>query len=491
MKLEIPGYTIRRQLAEGGMATVYLAVQTSLDRPVALKVLKNTDNPAFSSRFLEEGRTVAALAHPNIVTIYDVGIVGDIHFISMEYVDGGDLEARIRQGLSPVQAVEITRQLAACLKFVHQRGIVHRDIKPGNVLFRRNDTPLLTDFGIAKQLQNDSRLTQDGTAIGSPYYLSPEQSKGEEVDARADIYSLGILVFEMLAGHRPFEGKTPIETILKHHKQPLPALTGYVARYNGLLARMAAKAPEQRFADCGALLAFLHREFPAGASTGAESRGGQTQTLVVEAGQAASKKSMKKRMARKRTPTGKGSAAKSTRKPLRGRKKRGATPGKRSAHNVRKRSALLTAVVSGVLIVPLAYLNRTNLFGLDGDANGSGAATPVFIWNGKETSYESRIRQLLHTGRQRLQQDRLTTPEGDNAHEFFRQALRLDPENPAARQGLIDVAERYAVLAEAALQRGKKDKVRTFLERGLVVVPGYPRLGAVQRRLGGMEEEAD
>lgn len=488
MKLQIPGYDIQRQLAEGGMAAVYLAIQTSLDRPVALKVLKNTDNPSFSERFLDEGRTVAALAHPNIVTIYDIGIVGDIHFISMEYVDGGDLEARIRQGLSPAQALDITRQLAACLKFVHQHSIVHRDIKPGNVLFRRDDTPLLTDFGIAKQLQSDSHLTQDGTAIGSPYYLSPEQSKGDEVDARTDIYSLGILVFEMLAGHRPFEGKTPIETILKHHKQPLPALTGYVARYNGLVARMAAKEPGKRFTDCGALLAFLDREFPAGTVPGQESRGGQTQTLVVEAGQTAPKKTGKKRTTRKKTASKKKSAAKPTRKPLRGRK-RGATLGARAAHNARKRSVLSAAAVSGTVIVLLLYLNWATLFGLDRSGAENGTAAPVFIWNGEEPSNDSRLRQLLHKGRQNLQQDRLTTPAGDNAHEFFRQALRLDPENPDARQGLIDVAERYTVLAEAAMQRGNTDQAQTFLERGFRVVPGYSGLVAVQRRIGEVGEE--
>ena len=215
-KMQIPGYTIKRQIAEGGMATIYLAIQQSLDRQVALKVLKHTDNPSFTRRFLEEGRTIAALNHPNIITIYDIGVVDSLHFISMEYIEGGDLSKRIKKGIKPVQALELIGILAGCLNFVHQRNIVHRDIKPGNILFRPDGTPLLTDFGIAKNLRLDRTLTLEGTAVGSPYYLSPEQSQGKRVDGRSDIYSLGIILFEMLSGKKPFVGKTPIDSILLH-----------------------------------------------------------------------------------------------------------------------------------------------------------------------------------------------------------------------------------------------------------------------------------
>ncbi len=493
MKLQIPGYDIRRQLAEGGMAAVYLAVQTSLDRPVALKVLKNTDNPSFSSRFLIEGRTLAALVHPNIVTIYDIGILDDIHFISMEYVDGGDLEARIRQGLPPKLAIDLTRQLAACLQFVHEHGIVHRDIKPGNVLFRQDGTPLLTDFGIAKSLQADNRLTQDGTAIGSPYYLSPEQSKGGVVNARADIYSLGIVLFEMLAGRRPFEGKTPIETILMHHKQALPALDGYVARYNALIARMAAKKPDQRFADCSALIAFLDREFPVEASPGAATGPGQiqTQTLVVETGRPPRKKAAKKRVVRKKTTSGKKAAPKPVRKPPFRTKKRGVSSGARSEQHARKYSTSIAFIVSVVLILVSILLNRETLFGRDrGEAENGIAAPPVFIWKDDEASNEPPLRQLLHQGRQHLQHDRLTTPAGNNAHALFLRALHLDPENAVARQGMIDIAARYTVLAQTELQRGNREKARMFLDRGFSVMPGYSGLESVQRGLAQAAEEA-
>ncbi len=308
----------------------------------------------------------------------------------MEYVDAGDLEARIRQGLSPVLALDITRQLAVCLQFVHERGIVHRDIKPGNVLFRRDGTPLLTDFGIAKHLQTDSRLTLDGTAIGSPYYLSPEQSKGDAVNARADIYSLGIVLFEMLAGHRPFEGKTPVETILMHHEQPLPALDGDIARYNALIARMAAKKLDQRFADCSPLIVFLDQEFPANASPGPPVGAGQTQTLVVETEQPPRKKAVKKRVVRKKSVVRKKAAAKPVRKPTKRSKKRGVSSGTRSEHSTFKRLAVLAAVVSGALIVALSYLNLETLFGRGTGETGNGTVAPLFIWNGEETSAASQ-----------------------------------------------------------------------------------------------------
>ena len=485
--MDIPGYDVQRPLAEGGMAAVYLATQQSLRRPVALKVLKHTDNPSFSGRFLEEGRTIAALVHPNIVTIYDVGIIDGVHFISMEYVDGGDLEARIRRGLSPAEALNVTRRLAACLQFVHEHGVVHRDIKPGNVLFRRDGTPLLTDFGIAKQLRTDSGLTHDGTTIGSPYYLSPEQSKGKAVDGRADIYSLGIVLFEMLAGYRPFEGEAAIDTILMHHNQPLPVLEGHFSRYNTLLARMTAKNPYQRFTDCAALLAALDRDHPSSPSLVPASGIGQTQTLVVEPEPPSRKKAVKKRAAKKKSAQKKkGTTRKATAKPAytpsAATHKRRGNNRARSKQNGRKPLPFVAAGISAVLIAALLYLNRTVLFGLDGSGDDGETVPPVFLWDGDEATNAARLQQILDKGWQRLHQDRLTTPAGDNAHVYFRQALRLDPENPDAHRGLINIADRYAVLAETASRRGENDKAEVFIGRGLNVVPGYPSLVSQRRQ---------
>lgn len=250
---KIPGFLIKRRIAEGGMATVYLAEQESLARPVALKILKQPGNPAFSKRFLSEGRTLASLRHQNVVTIHDIGIVKDQHYISMEYVEGGDLASAIERGFKPNEALRIVRQLAGCLSFVHKQGVVHRDIKPANILFREDGIPLLSDFGIAKQLNSDLKLTLEGTALGSPHYLSPEQGQGQKVDGRSDIYSLGIVLYEMLTGQPPFKGKTPIEAVMLHVQKPLPPLKRSLTAFMPLLERMTAKKPSDRFRNCAEL----------------------------------------------------------------------------------------------------------------------------------------------------------------------------------------------------------------------------------------------
>ena len=261
-EMQIPGFKVVRLIAEGGMATVYLAIQESLGRFVALKILKKFDNPEQSNRFLNEGRIIASLNHQNIITIHDIGVFGDHHYISMEYPDGGDLKARIKGGMPPHAALDLLEGIGSCLDFVHRKGIVHRDIKPGNILFRKDDTPVLTDFGIAKQLEKDHNLTMDGTAIGSPYYLSPEQAECKPLDGRTDIYGLGIVFFEMLMGRKPYRGKSYIEIVMAHKMEPIPSLSPHLQAYQGLLERMIAKDPNDRFESAHDLLRYLSKLDP-------------------------------------------------------------------------------------------------------------------------------------------------------------------------------------------------------------------------------------
>jgi len=257
--MNISGYSIKEQIGKGGMAVVYRAVQESLNRPVALKVMNPlySDFPEFSERFLEEGRLLASLTHTNIIGIHDVGISNGLHFICMEYVQGGDLCGRIRAGISPAQATQYLKSLASCLSIAHDAHIVHRDIKPANVLFRKDGTLLLTDFGIAKRLTADKGLTMTGSMIGSPHYLSPEQVKGGAVDGRADIYSLGIIYYEMLTGKRPFTGDSEVNIAIKHLGRPMPKLPKVFAAYRGIIDRMTRKDPGERFPSCGSLLEAL------------------------------------------------------------------------------------------------------------------------------------------------------------------------------------------------------------------------------------------
>jgi serine/threonine-protein kinase PpkA len=232
--MEIPGYDIQRCIGQGGMATAYLATQTSLDRQIVLKVLdtSDTDSAVTVERFLNEGRIVASLQHPNIITTYDIGTAGTDVYISMEFVDGGDLKQRLRQEIfAPAEAISLITKIAAALGAAHAKGIVHRDVKPGNILFREDGTPLLSDFGIAKRLTGDADLTSTGIFVGSPNYMAPEQSDIGPIDGRADIYALGVIFFKMLSGKRPYTSDSVIDVILMHKKDPVPALPAGLEGY--------------------------------------------------------------------------------------------------------------------------------------------------------------------------------------------------------------------------------------------------------------------
>lgn len=245
----LPGYRLLRRLGKGGMATVYLAVQENFGREVALKVMAPhlAKEPGFAERFLREARIVAQLAHPHIVVVHDVGAHRGYHYIAMEYHPGGNLHQRIKEGLTPHEALRITRQLADALAFAHSKGFVHRDLKPDNVLFRQhNDDAILTDFGIAKAVQSDTQLTQLGTAVGTPKYMSPEQARGEAVDGRSDLYSLGVMLFEMLTGQPPYLADDAFALAIKHMQDPIPRLSTELARYQPLVDRLLGKKPAER-----------------------------------------------------------------------------------------------------------------------------------------------------------------------------------------------------------------------------------------------------
>src|SRR5688572_8130584 len=246
-------YEIREELGQGGMATVYRAYDPLFEREVALKILKQellNDLP-LRERFEHETKIIAKLDHVAIVPVYDVGPDNDHLFFVMRYMAGGSLSERIQNGsLSLIDIAGILQRLAAALDYAHYKGVIHRDLKPANILFDEHNKAYISDFGIAKLAQASTRLTNSGI-IGTPTHMSPEQARGEEVDGRSDIYSLGVILFEMLSGKMPFEATTPLGMALKHATEPAPHILDVnphlPAGVEAVIKKALAKKPEQRY----------------------------------------------------------------------------------------------------------------------------------------------------------------------------------------------------------------------------------------------------
>jgi eukaryotic-like serine/threonine-protein kinase len=257
-------YRLVRKIAAGGMGTVHAAIDDRLDRPVAVKILEPrlADDPTFIERFKREARAAAALSHPNIANVFDFGEDGSDHFMVMELVEGADLAQVLHeQGpLRPDRAMRIAAQICAALDHAHAAGLVHRDVKPANVIVGPGDHVKVTDFGIARAV-GEARLTASGTVMGTARYISPEQASGAAVGPASDVYSTGIVLFEMLTGEVPFTGESPLAVAMSHVTGEVPsprALNlGVPGALDAIVARATAKEPRARFHSAGALQAAL------------------------------------------------------------------------------------------------------------------------------------------------------------------------------------------------------------------------------------------
>jgi DNA-binding NarL/FixJ family response regulator len=246
----IPRYRILKTIGESEKAVVYLATSLELKRDVALKVSTVVADDASEPQVLaREREALAAIRHPAIVEIHDYGSRAGHEYLAMDYFSRGDLKARLRQGVSEEDALRYVGEIAAALRVVHDAGIVHRDLKPANVMLRENDAIVLIDFGLARQLGGNLKSTRTGVLRGSPYYMSPEQALGEELDARSDLYSLGVIYYELLTGKRPYAGQSAIEVLEQHVNAPLPRLPQSLVHHDALITRLLAKDRAERTAD--------------------------------------------------------------------------------------------------------------------------------------------------------------------------------------------------------------------------------------------------
>ena len=253
------GYRLIRELGRGGMSKVYLAEDNDTGREVAIKVLDmdTIEDDRMIERFIREYSMLASIDNIHVASILDQTFTDEYAFIIMERFQGGDMTRRIRKGITAKQALNYLKQIATGLRDVHREGIVHRDLKPGNILFRLDDTLAILDFGLA-QIDDDSQdLTKHGEVYGTPSYVSPEQARGKRVDHRSDIYSTGIMFYQMLTRKKPYRADNPMAMFYKHVHAEVPRLPGEYAKYQPLLDKMLAKSADDRYQNANELIQAL------------------------------------------------------------------------------------------------------------------------------------------------------------------------------------------------------------------------------------------
>lgn len=540
--IQVPGYLIKREIGVGGMATVFLAVQTSLEREVALKVMTPAlvSDPNFSRRFLMEARTLASLSHPNIVAVYDVGVTEQgLHYFSMQHLPGGDFAQRIRSSPSQQEIVRVLGGVARALGFAHLRGFVHRDVSPANILFDVSDNPILTDFGIARAVSSNSRLTNAGVSVGTSHYMSPEQARGGNVDARSDLYSLGAVAYEALTGKPPFDGEDGFAIAYAHVFEPVPRLPEHLAHWQPLVDRALAKDPAERYTDAEQFVDALSEVVARGGLSSsrppvevladATSQAPLPQVAAPEPRPAPTSVPATAEVAHVRAAAAPAVPRESTAggRPWRliagllvvvvglgvlaaalfaGRDDTparavapapaaSATPA--AAPSARPAPTPVATASAPPVVDPAADPGldaalladaTTGLMPSAGPGDEVYETDPAALQRGQATGVQDPVQLLLAIGRADVTARRLANPPGRNALERYRLALRLAEhfnaraEQARAREGIVETASAYVTLAEEAYAAGKLDEFIDFLGRAAEIGASVPEGNDVATR---------
>jgi serine/threonine-protein kinase PpkA len=458
-EVQIPGYRVLRTLGAGGMATVYLAEQQSLEREVALKVMSPTlaASAEFCQQFLKEGRITAKLSHPNLVTVHDIGSHHGVYYMASEYLPGGTLRERTHGQIGVSEALRIACDLASGLNYAHEMGFVHRDVKPGNILFRASGSAVLADFGIAKAIKTVSSATMAGNAIGTPDYMSPEQAQAGRVDGRTDLYSLGAVLYEMLSGCKPYVANDPYAVALRHVTDPVPLLPEAIAWLQPLIDTAMAKDRDERYPTGEAFIAaceILLAEHPAYAPRERES----------------GRRSIVAKLAFERNDE----------------PRNGATLHMTRARWIVAAAAAFVLVATSVAIWRWRQVPAT-LEPPPGVAPASSVpAKPVEpgddpvvaagLGRLDTPALLARAGKYLETGLASDDGKHLSFPDGDNAIDLFREVLKREPGNATATQGLTRIANFYARGAQRTFDRGLDTFTQELVEKGLRARPDDPAL---------------
>ena len=494
----IAGYNISKLLAKGGMSSIYLAEQESLQRQVVLKFLNPELDDTVKKRFIDEGRIIASLKHPHIITVFDVVSSEKYSFISMEYLPDGDLETRLLSKLDTFTALDIIGKISEALHAVHKQGIIHGDIKPANILFRGADCPLLTDFGISHQIDPEKEVEIGSDELYfSPTYASPELIQGKPFDYRTDLYSLGIMLYEMLAGEKPFTGDTGIESIANSIQNPVPSLPEPLKGLQPLVDGLLEKSPENRLSDARLVTRFVHqylKDHPDLTKRSSDTKPIDTDVVVeyIAKNKEENPDNIKK--------------------------------GHMSLLFLLLILVLFLVLNSDVLNykdqtpepvakvdsspevqVKFPHVNSNNIE-VNYDRQSKQAELELIEKQKKldeknqelaliqkeleeqkkraekqKITKNKKIISLLKKGQSSLKSYQLTTPLNDNALYYFQKVLELDKNNPKAIKGIEDIVYRYELLARSELGKYHYQKAQSFISSGLSIDSGNKRLLALQK----------
>jgi serine/threonine-protein kinase PpkA len=459
---KIDGYKILEPLGQGGMATVYLAIQENFDREVALKIMshKLLTDPSFGDRFLREAKIVAQLSHQHIVPVYDVGAQDDNHYIAMEKLPNGDLEDKLKVGLPLTDCFVVIKQMAMALDYAANKGYIHRDIKPENILFREDGSAVLSDFGIARSTNSDSQMTQAGTVVGTPHYMAPEQAQGLELDGRADLYALGVILYEMLSGHVPYDAESAVSIGIKHITEPVPTLDPDLAEFQDFIDTALAKDPDDRFQTGSEMIEALQ-------DLENNLKGG---TQVISAEHA-------KKLA---------AAVKAGKKPGQAAVRRG-TKSTPTQQSYSKTSAIIIAfiLISLLSVGGWFYFEQHNAEKIE-----LAKQQKIDADNVKQIELrDGKVLTLLTAAKQDIDEGRIAQPSGNNAVEKFQQVLVISPGNVSAKRGLVSAGDKLILMADKAIAAKDTSTAQKYLKAAQALNPNNISLDVTRRAFTSLLDE--